>query len=259
MTKTEHRLLIIATAGVALALIGYFNQTLFTALNTVGREQGWLWANITSLGDAMVAIALLLVFVRRYPTVIAAALLAAIVGTVVVHAMKDFFDVPRPPAVLMDTLNVIGPALKSGAFPSGHSATAFILATIIVVSLRIGGRWQGRLIIGIAALVAISRCVVGVHWPLDIVVGSLIGAAVGMLCVYWARRWRWAASLHGQRILALLPIVACLSLPFYDTGYPQATLLHIGISATALLFSWRQLWLLYLPWHYPLTRRLRSI
>ena len=252
----RHWLPAIATAGIVILIISHYNQALLIGLNNLGREHNWLWANITSLGDAIVAIAVLALFARRYPTIIAAALLAAIIGTLVIHGLKGLTQAPRPPAVLGEALNIIGPAHKAGSFPSGHSATAFTLATIVLLGMKLRWWWQGALIMGSAAVIALSRCIVGVHWPLDVIVGSLIGATAATLCIYWARRWQWAASLPGQRILTLLPIVACLLLPFYDTGYPQAKPLHAMISLTILTLSWRQLWLLYLPWHYPLTRHL---
>ncbi len=75
------------------------------------------------------------------------------------------------------------PLPKSTSFPSGHSASAFAFATGVsgelpelAVPLRLA-----------AAAVAWSRVHTGVHYPGDIIAGSLIGGAVGET-VGWVRR-----------------------------------------------------------------------
>jgi membrane-associated phospholipid phosphatase len=66
---------------------------------------------------------------------------------------------------------------SSTSFPSGHSASAFAFATGVgrvlpreAVALR-----------GLAALVAYSRVHTGVHYPGDVLAGSLMGGALAQL------------------------------------------------------------------------------
>jgi membrane-associated phospholipid phosphatase len=69
--------------------------------------------------------------------------------------------------------NVRMPA--SASFPSGHAASGFAFAAAI-------GRdqpWLGLALRFLAAAVAYSRIHAGVHYPGDVVVGSLIGAGTG--------------------------------------------------------------------------------
>jgi undecaprenyl-diphosphatase len=69
--------------------------------------------------------------------------------------------------------NVRMPA--STSFPSGHAASGFAFASAV-------GRdqpWLGLALRFLAAAVAYSRVHTGVHYPSDIVVGSLIGASTG--------------------------------------------------------------------------------
>ena len=63
----------------------------------------------------------------------------------------------------------------STSFPSGHSASAFAFASavgkeipVISVPLR-----------GLAGAVAYSRVHTGVHYPTDVIIGSIIGASIG--------------------------------------------------------------------------------
>lgn len=59
------------------------------------------------------------------------------------------------------------------SFPSLHAAFSFAVATMVFFyKKRVGG-----LLIGIALLVAFSRVYVGVHFPIDVFVGALIGVS----------------------------------------------------------------------------------
>jgi undecaprenyl-diphosphatase len=65
----------------------------------------------------------------------------------------------------------------STSFPSGHSASAFAFATGV-------GRVLPREAVplrALAALVAYSRVHTGVHYPGDVLVGSLLGTAIAQL------------------------------------------------------------------------------
>jgi membrane-associated phospholipid phosphatase len=66
---------------------------------------------------------------------------------------------------------------SSTAFPSGHSAAAFAFATGVGQMLP-GAAFPLR---GLAALVAYSRVHTGVHYPGDVLAGSLLGGALAQL------------------------------------------------------------------------------
>jgi membrane-associated phospholipid phosphatase len=91
-------------------------------------------------------------------------------------AVKFAWSRPRPDRVgarVPDQRNVRMPT--STSFPSGHAASGFAFASAI-------GRdqpWLGLALRFLAAAVAYSRVHTGVHYPGDVVVGSLIGAGTG--------------------------------------------------------------------------------
>src|SRR5436190_18437584 len=107
------------------------NAPLFLALNKIGpATSDALWANITVLGDGMVAFALCLPLWRRRPDLLWALAFLALFGTLWVHCMKPLIDVTRPPAVLGDHVHIIGRAYKAHSSPSGHATTPFALAGV---------------------------------------------------------------------------------------------------------------------------------
>ena len=119
---------------------------------------------------------------KRIPYVALTALGAAAAAGLVVSLLKGIADRARPP--LADpTLSVVGVVPDSTSFPSGHSATAF--ATAIVVGFAYP---RLRLpLLALAAVVALSRVYLGMHYWSDVLAGSLLGVAVGLAAVWLVR------------------------------------------------------------------------
>jgi len=65
---------------------------------------------------------------------------------------------------------------KDFSFPSGHSNASFAVATAIFTR----NKKLGIPALVLAALIAISRLYVFVHWPTDVLAGSLIGICGGI-------------------------------------------------------------------------------
>ena len=64
------------------------------------------------------------------------------------------------------------------SFPSGHSARAFLLATLAVVY---GPTWFAVILVIWAPLVALARVAMGVHYFSDVLVGGLFGVLMGWI------------------------------------------------------------------------------
>jgi membrane-associated phospholipid phosphatase len=75
------------------------------------------------------------------------------------------------------------PMPTSSSFPSGHSASGFAFAGAVAPSLP-GLAVPLR---GLATAVAYSRVHTGVHYPGDVIVGSLVGATIGEATALAAR------------------------------------------------------------------------
>lgn len=69
---------------------------------------------------------------------------------------------------------------------SGHAATSFSTATILAGVFRT--RWFTWTIFFWASLVAFSRIYLGVHYPMDILLGAIAGILIGRLCLWMYRK-----------------------------------------------------------------------
>ncbi|MFM2357611.1 MAG: hypothetical protein RJA61_348 [Candidatus Parcubacteria bacterium] len=84
------------------------------------------------------------------------------------------FLIKRPrPFVFDDTVKPFVEALGY-SFPSGHATVFFALATSIFLWNK---KW-GALFLVIAFCISVARIFVGVHYPLDILMGALVGISV---------------------------------------------------------------------------------
>jgi len=62
-------------------------------------------------------------------------------------------------------------------FPSGHSQGAFLIWPFLALRSKNPRKWL-PLALGLATCIALSRIVLGVHWPIDVLGGAFIGGAV---------------------------------------------------------------------------------
>ncbi len=89
-------------------------------------------------------------------------------------------DIP-PDGSLRDTwFQYKGGLTNGGSFPSGHSASAFAVATVISERYR-EHRWIPWAAYGTAAFLSLSRLPAQAHFPSDIFLGAAMGYGIGHL------------------------------------------------------------------------------
>lgn len=90
---------------------------------------------------------------------------------------------------------LVGYRPQSSSFTSSHAANHFALATFLYMTLRpyFSKKWLSLLLIW-AFLISFAQVYVGVHYPLDVTAGGLIGILIGYLPGYTFNRTVGLAS-----------------------------------------------------------------
>ncbi len=120
---------------------------------------------------------LLAVYRRKAARAVVQAVVACVLADTVGHnLLKPWFHRMRPSIALSnDAVRLFSDAAGTGySMPSLHAATSFAFT----VGLGLALPSTLKLTLPIAALIAISRIGVSVHWPSDVAVGAVYGAAV---------------------------------------------------------------------------------
>jgi membrane-associated phospholipid phosphatase len=140
----------------------------------------------TTYVPVLLALACDLVIARRRPIAPSLALLtlaSVIAGSTLANVIKPLFDRPRPPRGHAG-ISAVGNLPATASFPSGHATTAFAAAAAIAVAQPALRVWA----LALAAIVAISRVYLGMHYLRDVLAGALLGSAIGAGIVLAGRR-----------------------------------------------------------------------
>jgi membrane-associated phospholipid phosphatase len=183
--------------GVALPALQPLDNALFEAINGLGDGPEWLYqaldphARNYALLFALAVVASAAVL-RRPRYIVGAAIAVVLAGYVAGAALelvKLFVDRPRPEEVLAQVqLSHARSWSHIASFPSGHMIVTVALAT---VAAGIAPRLRGALI-AYVAVVGFSRVLFGSHFPLDVVVGAVLGYELGLFSL---------ALVAGARLL----------------------------------------------------------
>ncbi|MEX0959154.1 MAG: phosphatase PAP2 family protein [Burkholderiales bacterium] len=167
-------------AGDRLWLI--YDERICLRLNRAGKID-WVrrvFHAVSRLGDGMFWYGLMIWLLVGYGIGAAGAVMhmlgAGLVSTALYKWLKAKISRPRPYQVNQAIVCSAAP-LDQFSFPSGHTLHAVAFSVVLLAHYP-GFAW---LVLPFSALVALSRMVLGLHYPSDVLAGAALGAAIAAL------------------------------------------------------------------------------
>ena len=143
-------------------------------------------SSLARTGEVWILLALLLVCFKKTRKAGVAMGIAMACGYLIGNmGMKNLFARTRPYDVTEVKLLVA--KLHDFSFPSGHTLVSFEAATALTYYHR---KW-GIAALVLAVLIAYSRLYLFVHYPTDVLVGTLLGIGIGLAACYLTN-WLWS-------------------------------------------------------------------
>lgn len=162
--------------SIDLALFYFFNHTLSTPILDK------FFSIITSVNNWLITYVILLGITWRYGgrrgriAVIITLVMVAVTDQTGYRLLKEFFARSRPCDALADVITPLG-CTGTYSFPSNHALNNFAAASYFSFLFP-----QFRTILYIvAALIAVSRVYLGLHYPSDIIGGAILGIIFGYI------------------------------------------------------------------------------
>jgi len=166
--------------------------------HVVGLVTAPFWS---TLAAAALVIVLLLVHHRAAAGLLA---MSGMTGVAVSEIIKAVMGRARPPGAETFESDL------DKSFPSGHAMVGIYLymaAGLVLIHLgrAAGRRWLevvGRILVVSGPLIGLSRLILGVHWPSDIIAGWALGSMVllaSALILWWPLDRGWTAPDRSRR------------------------------------------------------------
>ena len=152
----------------------------------------WFWLDVLTIFFAKyfgyILVFLLLLFLvknfKKYRQMVTLSFLSAILARfIIVDTIRLFWERPRP--FVDNHINLLLDRLNQSAFPSGHAAFFFAIATIIYFY----NKKAGLLFFMASFLITIPRIFTGVHWSSDILAGAIVGILSALLIILSFRKF----------------------------------------------------------------------
>ncbi|WP_092873851.1 undecaprenyl-diphosphate phosphatase [Izhakiella capsodis] len=115
--------------------------------------------------------------------------IALVYAMAIAWCLSMLFPHPRPFAIGIGYQML--PHIADNSYPSNHGTAIFTCALAFLFWHRL---WSGMVLMVIGMLIAWSRIYLGVHWPMDMLGGFMVGC---LGCLFSQLAWR----LYGNTLL----------------------------------------------------------
>lgn len=147
----------------------------------------YILPNITNLGGfgTLLVLCILAILIckyynkERYLEISKLCLYALLLSGAIALCLKLSIVEERPFKMLSHVNRLVLPS-EPNSFPSGHSSSTFSVVTVLVNQF-----WQNKILVAFliffALLIGFSRIYCGVHYPIDVAVGAIVGILSGVV------------------------------------------------------------------------------
>jgi len=168
------------------------NTDIFLKINSWAGQNMWLDRlmifSANNLGYILVGLVIVVCFLSRskYREILILSIGSAVMARFgIVTLIRFSYYHPRPFLVLQNVHQLLSHDTES-SFPSGHAAFYFALAT----TLYFYNKKIGVIALILSGLMGFARVFTGLHWPLDIVTGVVVGVVTALLLYKAHPRYR---------------------------------------------------------------------
>jgi undecaprenyl-diphosphatase len=130
-------------------------------------------------GWAFITVGVLLLLFRKTRKSGASALAGMLLGLLVTNLTLKPLVARLRPWMVMENFTVLVTSSDLNSFPSGHTCAAFAFA--VAVTVAVPRKWVKAAALAAAALMGFSRLYVGVHFPTDVIAGTIVGTLCGLV------------------------------------------------------------------------------
>jgi membrane-associated phospholipid phosphatase len=198
-----------------------------------------VWTGLSLLGNAWGILGLTAPLLVLAPRLMWAWLCAAPFAILFARAGKGLIVSPRPAAEVDNAqMRIVGETLHNVSMPSGHTLTAFAVASAIYFALPQKGRGRHLWLFALAAGTGLSRIAVGAHWPGDVAVGASLGLLAGMLGVQLLARMdakHLQPTAWSLRLVALLLAATAFTLLTEAQDFAENQPLQVFLAGVVLV------------------------
>lgn len=177
--------------------------------------------NLTQFGDVLIFVSFLTIFIVYAPKMWESLLSASLISMIFSCTLKNIFSIPRPYEIFEhNSFIMIGrKTIGFASLPSGHSITVFTTLTVLLFAfmpkkLSYKMLWTLSLLI-IGLIIVFTRVGVGAHYPLDVIIGSIIGFVSGLTGIFISRKykiWDWINNKKYLSVFIALLGICCILL-----------------------------------------------
>ncbi len=224
--------LITALATSPATLFLFANQTTRALPDTV-------WVFFDLLGNGWYVFSLASPLLILAPRILVSGVCAGAIAGGLGRLLKLSLQMPRPAAVLdPSTFYILGKPLTSLSMPSGHTLTAFALATAFYFSASPEKRKPYLWLFGLAIAAGIARMAVGAHWSGDVLAGAglgILGGVAGAHLGTYVPERLLKPTAWLTRLLALCTILCIYMLVTKEIDFTQSYPFQLGAAAIAAI------------------------